>query len=299
MIRSDLSEPLMFDHAMSLNVSYGHYYYTFPNHWHDFMEIIAPLNDEYTLSLGTETWQMNRDQIALIAPRTLHSIAQKTDKPNLILQFSNIFLPQLHDFAANRQVFLSDPILDIHDGVPFEENPLELLLRIKDVFYGREAFRELRMYELLLRFFIVVGKHNTILQSELSALKTPQQKAYDQKFEAISKFLRERYMNDVSMEDTAAFAGFSKYHFSRLFKEYYQMSFPEYVTSLRIAKAKELLENPAVSIMDVALQSGFSSIASFNRAFKRQNQCTPSQFRKMFGQSTISWGRAEKKGRLK
>lgn len=299
MIKSDLSEPLLFDHSMSLNVSYGHYYYSFPNHWHNFMEIIVPLNDEYTLSLGTETWEMNRDQIALIAPRTLHSIVQTTNKPNLILQFSNIFLPQLHDFAANKQLFLSNPILDIHDGVAFEENPLELLLRIKDIFYGREAFRELRMYELLLRFFIVVGNHNTLLQSELSASKTPQQKAYDQKFVAISKFLRERYMNDVSLEDTAAFAGFSKYHFSRLFKEYYQMSFPEYVTSLRIAKATELLENPAASIMDVALQSGFSSIASFNRAFKRQNQCTPSQFRKMFDQSTISWGRAEKKGRLK
>ena len=67
------------------------------------MEIIVPLNDEYTLSLGTETWEMNRDQIALIAPRTLHSIVQTTNKPNLILQFSNIFLPQLHDFAANKQ----------------------------------------------------------------------------------------------------------------------------------------------------------------------------------------------------
>lgn len=226
MIKSDLSEPLLFDHSMSLNVSYGHYYYSFPNHWHNFMEIIVPLNDEYTLSLGTETWEMNRDQIALIAPRTLHSIVQKTDKPNLILQFSNIFLPQLHDFAANKQLFLSNPILDIHDGVAFEENPLELLLRIKDIFYGREIFRELRMYELLLRFFIVVGNHNTLLQSELSASKTPQQKAYDQKFVAISKFLRERYMNDVSLEDTAAFAGFSKYHFSRLLRSTIRCPFP-------------------------------------------------------------------------
>ena len=40
--------------------------------------------DEYTLSLGTETWEMNRDQIALIAPRTLHSIVQKTDLPTTI-----------------------------------------------------------------------------------------------------------------------------------------------------------------------------------------------------------------------
>lgn len=287
MIRSDLSEPLLFDHGMSLNVSYGHYYYSFPNHWHNFMEIVVPLKDEYTLGLGTDVWRMNRNQIALVAPRTLHSIEQKSDGPNLILQFSNVFLPQLHDFVSNKQLFLANPILDSKDEIPFEENPLDLLLRIKDIFFGRETFRELRMYELLLRFFVVVGNHHTLLKNEISARKTPQQKAYDQKFDAISRFLREHAMSSVTLEDTAAFAGFSKYHFSRLFREYYQMSFPEYVTSLRIAKATELLENPTVSIMDVALQSGFSSIASFNRAFKKQNQCTPSQFRKMFDRSTI------------
>ena len=119
------------------------------------------------------------------------------------------------DTAGFSKSSVAYPILDIHDGVAFEENPLELLLRIKDIYYGREAFRELRMYELLasgniglvehfsklrrrtlilslkspvkgrdtgkselrmyellLRFFIVVGKHNTLRQSEISALKT-------------------------------------------------------------------------------------------------------------------------------
>lgn len=288
MIKSDLSETLFFDHEMSVNVSYGHFYYSFPNHWHNFMEIIAPFTDEYILGLGTETWEMNKDQIALVAPRTLHSIDQKTKTPNLIIQFSNVFLPQLHDFAVNKQLFFANPILDIHDSVPYEENPLELLLHLKDIFYSQGNFRELRMYEILLRFFTVVGTHNILLKNELSARKTPQQKAYDRKFEDISKYLREHYMASVSLEDTASFAGFSKFHFSRIFKEYYQMSFPEYITSLRVAKATELLEDPNMSVMDVALQSGFSSIASFNRAFKRQNQCTPSQFRKMFDRAPIA-----------
>ena len=288
MIKSDLSETLFFEHEMSVNVSYGHFYYSFPNHWHNFMEIVVPLADEYTLGLGTEKWEMNKDQIALVAPRTIHSIEQKTGASNLIIQLSNMFLPQLHDFAVNKQLFFSNPILDIHDGVLYEENPLDLLLHLKDIYYSRGSFREFRMYEILLRFFTVVGNHNILLENKLSARKTLQQKAYDQKFEAISKYLKENYMSSVTLEDTASFAGFSKYHFSRIFKEYYQMSFPEYITSLRVAKATELLENPDMSIMDVALHSGFSSIASFNRAFKKQNQCTPSQFRKMFDRVPIA-----------
>ncbi|WP_395547969.1 MULTISPECIES: helix-turn-helix transcriptional regulator [unclassified Lacrimispora] len=61
-----------------------------------------------------------------------------------------------------------------------------------------------------------------------------------------------------------------------------QMSFPEYITAQRVGKATKLLENPDLSIMDVAMQSGFSSLPSFNRTFKQTNHCTPSQSRKMF-----------------
>lgn len=288
MIKSDLSEPLLFDHKMSLNVSYGHYYYTFPNHWHSFMEIIAPLTDDYTLTLGTESYAMNRHQIALIPPRTLHSISTGSNSPNLVIQFSNVFLPQLHDFAANRNLFFTEPVLDTRDASPFEENPLDILLGIKNCFYGEIPFKELHMYEALLHFFILIGNHNNLIQTELSARKTPQQKANDKKFDAISDYLKENCCSSVSLEETASFAGFSKYHFSRIFKEHYQMSFPEYVTSLRIAKAAELLENPNISVLDAAFQSGFSSIASFNRAFKQINQCTPSQFRKMLDHSPMA-----------
>lgn len=59
------------------------------------------------------------------------------------------------------------------------------------------------------------------------------------------------------------------------------MSFPEYIASLRVAKAAELLENSSLSILEIAMRSGFSNLSSFNRAFKEVNHCTPSQFRKM------------------
>ena len=54
MIKADLSEPLLFNHDMSINVSYGHYYDTFPTHWHNFMEIIAPLTGDYYATIGTD-----------------------------------------------------------------------------------------------------------------------------------------------------------------------------------------------------------------------------------------------------
>lgn len=280
MINQDLSEPFLFDHEMSINVSYGHFYSSFPMHWHNFLEIIVPLTDNYSLTFGNSEAILNYNQIALVPPRTLHSISKTDSQPNLIIQFSNQLLPQLHDFVIHRQLFWRQPIFDCRDS-SFSENPLELLLKLRDSFYAENPFRELYMYETLIHFFIVLGERNDKMKQELSASKTPQQKVYDKKFAAIAKYLQEHCSGPVSMEETAAFAGFSKYHFSRCFREYFQMSFPEYVTSLRLSKAAELLENPDLSILEAAMQSGFSSLASFNRAFKQHNRCTPSQFRKM------------------
>lgn len=282
MIKADLSEPMYFEHDMSINVSYGHYYSLFPTHWHSYMEIVAPLSNDMTMTLGNETYTLTKNQIVLVPPRSLHSLTKKSPVPCLVLQFSNMLLPQLHDFIAHRQLLCCQPVIDVTDPAPFTDNPLDILVKMKGLFYSDISFKEMRLYEALLHFFIVIGEHNYQIENSLSAQKTPQQKAYDRKFDGITEYINEHYTEQISLEDLAAFAGFSKYHFSRIFKEYYQMSLPEYITSLRVSRATELLENPELSIMDVALQSGFSSLPSFNRTFKQINNCTPSQFRKMF-----------------
>lgn len=282
MIKSDLSEPMYFEHDMSINASFGHYYSVFPTHWHSFMEIVAPLSNDMSITIGNETCSLTENQFAVIPPRTLHSLTKNSTVPCLVIQFSNLLLPQLHDFVLNRNLLCCQTILDSTDKIPFSSNPLDSLIKIKNLFYSDIRFKEMRMYEELLHFFIVIGEHNYQIENTISARKTPQQKVYDKKFDAVTGYIKKHFTEQISLEDLAGFAGFSKYHFSRIFKEYYQMSLPEYITSLRISRATELLENPELSIMDVALQSGFSSLPSFNRTFKQINNCTPSQFRKMF-----------------
>ena len=86
-------------------------------------------------------------------------------------------------------------------------------------------------------------------------------------------------MNDISVEDAARTAGFSKFHFSRLFKQFTDQTFCGYLNQRRISAAETLLLNPRLSITDVALQSGFSSLSTFNRTFRTLKSCTPSEFK--------------------
>ncbi len=80
----------------------------------------------------------------------------------------------------------------------------------------------------------------------------------------------------------ADLAGFSKYHFSRLFKNFTGLSFYKYLNKKRIEHAEELLVDPSLSITEVALQSGFTSLSAFIRMFKQIKDCTPTEFRNLY-----------------
>lgn len=77
-------------------------------------------------------------------------------------------------------------------------------------------------------------------------------------------------------------SGFSKFYFSRLFKQFTDVSFYKYVNQKRIEKAAEMLTEPNISITNVALSCGFESLSSFIRMFKIVKGCTPTEFRNMY-----------------
>ena len=121
-----------------------------------------------------------------------------------------------------------------------------------------------------------------------SSMRIYKQKEYAAKFNEVMEFIDTHYMDDLELDNIAASIGFSKYHFSRLFKQYTNYTFCNYLTRRRLLAAKALLEQPNLSITEIALQSGFPSISTFNRAFKQQNNCTPSEYRDKFSKATLT-----------
>ncbi len=96
----------------------------------------------------------------------------------------------------------------------------------------------------------------------------------------INKFLEERYGQKVELEEIAAACHFSKYYFAHKLKEMTGMTFVQYLTAFRLEKAAMLLKNGDMTITEVAAESGFGSLRSFNRAFLSAYKITPSNFRK-------------------
>ncbi|WP_248926039.1 helix-turn-helix domain-containing protein [Paenibacillus hamazuiensis] len=93
-------------------------------------------------------------------------------------------------------------------------------------------------------------------------------------------YLQENYMKDISLDNCAEHIGTNPYFLSKSFKQVTGKNFIDYLTELRIDKAKELLRDSEMKIYDVAEQVGYQH-SYFNRIFKNLEGMTPTRYREL------------------
>jgi two-component system response regulator YesN len=98
----------------------------------------------------------------------------------------------------------------------------------------------------------------------------------------IEEYVRNNYQKDIKLQEIADRFFLSREYISRKFKQEYQETITDYVTRIRIEKAKELLENPYLKIYDVAEAVGYQNDKYFIKVFKKIEGQTPSEFRNSF-----------------
>jgi AraC-like DNA-binding protein len=94
---------------------------------------------------------------------------------------------------------------------------------------------------------------------------------------AAKLFIDDNFAECVSGKRIAAEACLSEFHFLRLFRQIYQLTPHQYLTAIRIRKAKELLRNGHLSTRTCSLV-GFKSMSSFIKLFRRHVKMMPSDF---------------------
>lgn len=86
---------------------------------------------------------------------------------------------------------------------------------------------------------------------------------------------------DIRLEELAAQACLSPYHFSRLFREATGLSPHRYVIDRRVQAARQELARSNLSLVEIALEFGFGSQANFTRVFRKATSLTPGQYREL------------------
>ncbi len=94
------------------------------------------------------------------------------------------------------------------------------------------------------------------------------------------EYIDENYAREISLEEISGVLNINPSYFCRLFKTATGSSFCEYLNFVRISKSEKLFKMSEKSIMEIALDVGFSSVTYFNRIFRKVKGCTPSVYRK-------------------
>ncbi|MBV9157661.1 MAG: AraC family transcriptional regulator [Acidobacteriaceae bacterium] len=110
--------------------------------------------------------------------------------------------------------------------------------------------------------------------------KTQVNSEYGQRINRVIDYLRENLHRQVKLEELAKVACFSEFHFHRIFSAVSGETLKTFTNRLRLERAARLLRYSGRSLTDIAFDCGFSSPATFSRAFRSGYETSPSQFRK-------------------
>ncbi|OIJ17502.1 hypothetical protein BKP37_03145 [Anaerobacillus alkalilacustris] len=97
--------------------------------------------------------------------------------------------------------------------------------------------------------------------------------------EMIEEYIRANYEKDIKLQDIAERFYLSREYISRKFKQEYHETITDYLTKIRIERAKGLLENPYLKIYDIAEAVGYQNDKYFIKVFKKLEGMTPNEYR--------------------
>ncbi|WP_342439654.1 AraC family transcriptional regulator [Paenibacillus sp. FSL L8-0436] len=249
-------------------------------HWHNDLEIIYVLEGSIRMGINSETRVLLAGDLAVCSSGDIHYYDSKDNKSKLIFV---IFNPSLIGFPAGwpLNMRLISPFRENRPATPEDEVINSRLSAIMQELL-QEHVQKLPHHEQLMIGLLhelcalilrnmpldIVNPHKD--KRRITNMKIMQE---------VLEYLDVNYMHPITLADAARHANMSLFYFSRFFKSISGMSYIAYLNSIRVNQAERLLLSTDKSILDIALECGFSNIRTFNRVFKQVKLRTPSELR--------------------
>lgn len=260
---------------------------TYETHWHSAVEIISPITNIYTVNIHDKKYIINPGEIIVIPAGELHEVSAPESGERYICLFDLDCISRIKSFSSILPFFTSAIIINKTTAPGIVDKCLQIIDNLAEIYFTEEPMWELRMYSEILNFFAIIGQDRIENMITKPSKIGNRQKEYIEKFNSLFSYIDLHYAEDLTLEFAADYTGYSKFHFTRLFKQFSNTTFYDYLCYKRIKVAEELLINRSLSITDVAIRSGFPSISTFNRLFKKLKNCTPSEYRELRERNTF------------
>jgi AraC-like DNA-binding protein/ligand-binding sensor protein len=150
------------------------------------------------------------------------------------------------------------------------------LNRLEEAYFHTKIL-DPKQYQSVVHLLAIFGQHLSLVGNQLMVQR---QNAEPPTITRAKQFIQAHQADDLSLSAVAQAVNTSTFYFCKMFKKTTGLGFAQYLSRLRIEKAKNLLLNPNVRVTEVAYETGFQSLTHFNRVFKKVMGESPSAYRK-------------------
>jgi YesN/AraC family two-component response regulator len=186
------------------------------------------------------------------------------DKPVGFLQTGQLFRKRPTEAQFERTARLVDEW-----GVPV--SPEEL----REAYFGTRVVAP-KQHNSIVKLLAIFAQHLSMVSNQIIV---QQANAELPVITRAREYIRQNQAEDLSLGMVARAVNTSTFYFCKLFKRATGLNFTDYVSRVRIEKARNLLLNPNLRISEIAYEVGFQSLTHFNRVFKRISGESPTEYR--------------------
>ncbi len=187
--------------------------------------------------------------------------------------------------AENYFDWMANTHADMTDSIRLKS--LEFVLWAEHIAYengakGRYKFGSRSDYMSLCMNSSIKELHKWFVDKIIDASRcvvTKKETQAENLIDTAKEYIYANYSSDISLDDVSRQINISPFYFSKLFKEEVGVNFIDYLTTLRLDKAKELLLSSSLSVKEICNQVGYQDPNYFSRIFKKSTGHTPTEFK--------------------
>lgn len=252
-------------------------------HTHSSMEIMYVISGECKVEVKTQEFQMKKHQFIFIDSEVPHRLIVEKNRPcrMLNLEFAltemNRTFPTIYELAKESEELQellamnkTYHLLKDRNGVFHSLRNLVLEL---DSLMSDTRDNYLMVHILFTQLLLLIARNVVQTKKEAKQLSNPYLKK-------VIEYLHENYDYDIKIEHLSAITHLHPNYLHRIFKESMGCTIIEYLTKIRIEKAKMLITQTDIPITKVASFIGMNSSQYFSKVFKKHIGITPSALRK-------------------
>lgn len=245
----------------------GHMRLQCPLHLHYHTEIVYMKEGNSTAVIDGREYALPADSLLVVFPNKPHSyISTRIERFGLAIVSPNIMPEVVALFDSYEPIC---PVIERVSGYPELFSLLELLFSYPT---KNEGGRRVDVIRRGCAVALIGEIFKTLSLKKFNV-------EYSRAMRSVVDYCVKNYNRELSLALLAEELHLSKYYISHLFGKEFNMSFNDYINSLRVSAASRLLCDTSKSITEISEEVGFATARTFNRAFSKQYNLSPSEYR--------------------